>query len=68
MAQEERPDLIILDASLTSEGEIVKALRSLSETRESQIIVLTETLTAEITTILDTIHTDERSHTQKTAE
>ncbi len=67
-AQQVHPDLIILDARLAKEGAIVKALRSLSETRESQIIVLTEALTAEITTILDTIHSDEISQTKKAAK
>ena len=60
MAQQEHPNLIIVDARLAKEGAIVKALRSMSETSESQIIVLTESIRAEITTILDTIHTDER--------
>ena len=60
MAQQEHPNLIIVDAKLAKEGAIVKALRSMSETSESQIIVLTESIRSEITTILDTIHTDER--------
>ncbi|UCF81977.1 MAG: response regulator [Desulfobacteraceae bacterium] len=68
MAQQEHPNLIILDARLAKEGAIVKALRSMSETSESQIIVLTESIRAEITTILDTIHTDERSHAKKIVE
>ena len=68
MAQQEHPNLIILDVRLAKEGAIVKTLRSMSETSESQIIVLTESIRAEITTILDTIHTDERSHAKKTVE
>jgi DNA-binding response OmpR family regulator len=58
MAQQEHPNLIILDVRLAKEGAIVKTLRSMSETSESQIIVLTESIRAEIITILDTIHTD----------
>ena len=55
LAQQERPDLIILDASLPEAGELVKTLRSLTETRESQLLVLTEPLKAEIATILGTL-------------
>ena len=68
MAKQEHPNLIILDVRLAKEGSIVKTLRAMSETRESKIIVLTETIRSEITTILDTIHNDEKSHTEKTAE
>jgi signal transduction histidine kinase/DNA-binding response OmpR family regulator len=68
MAQQEHPNVIILDVRLAKEGAIVKALRSMSETSESQIIVLTESIRDEITTILDTIHTDERSHAKKIVE
>ena len=50
LAQQERPDLIILDASLPEAGELVKTLRALTETRESQLLVLTEPLKAEIAT------------------
>jgi signal transduction histidine kinase/DNA-binding response OmpR family regulator len=55
LAQQERPDVIILDASLPEAGELVKTLRSLTETRESQLLVLTEPLKAEIATILGTL-------------
>ena len=68
MAQQEHPNLIILDVRLAKEGAIVKTLRSMSEVSESKIIVLTETIRAEITTILDTIYTDESSHAEKTVE
>ena len=68
MAQQEHPNLIIVDVRLAKKGAIVKTLRSMSETSESQIIVLTESIRAEITTILDTIHTDERSRAKKTVE
>jgi DNA-binding response OmpR family regulator len=61
MAKQEHPNLIILDVRLAKEGAVVKTLRAMRETRESQIIVLTETIRTEITTILDTIHHDERS-------
>jgi PleD family two-component response regulator len=54
-AQQERPDVIILDASLPEAGEIVKSLRALTETRESQLLVLTEPLKAEIATLLGTL-------------
>jgi CheY-like chemotaxis protein len=68
MAKQEHPNLIILDVRLAKEGAIVKTLRAMSETRESKIIVLTETITSEITTILDTIHNGERPRAEKTAE
>jgi len=68
MAKQEHPNLIILDVRLAKEGEIVKTLRAMNETRESKIIVLTETIRSEITTILDTIHNDERSRAEKTVE
>jgi signal transduction histidine kinase/DNA-binding response OmpR family regulator len=68
IARQEHPHLIILDVRLAKEGAIVKALRAMSETRESQIIVLSETIRTEITTILDTIHHDERSRAEKTIE
>jgi CheY-like chemotaxis protein len=68
MAQQEHPNLIILDVRLAKEGAIVKTLRAMSEISESQIIVLTETIRTEIITILDTIHNDERSRTEKTVE
>jgi len=68
MAQQEHPNLIILDVRLAKEGAIVKTLRAMSEISESQIIVLTETIRTEIITILDTIHNDERSHVEKTVE
>jgi DNA-binding response OmpR family regulator len=67
LAQQERPDLIILDASLPEAGELVKTLRSLTETRESQLLVLTEPLKAEIATILGTLHVDESAHAHKAA-
>jgi DNA-binding response OmpR family regulator len=68
MAKQEHPNLIILDVRLAKEGEIVKTLRAMNETRESKIIVLTETIRSEITTILDTIHNDERPRAEKTVE
>jgi CheY-like chemotaxis protein len=68
VAQQEHPNLIILDVRLAKEGTIVKTLRAMSETRESQIIVLTETIRTEITTILDTIHHDEKSRAEETVE
>jgi DNA-binding response OmpR family regulator len=64
-AQEESPDLIILDYNLTDDGGIVKTLRSMNETHDSQILVLTESLKADITTLLDHIEIDEKVHAQK---
>ena len=66
-AQEERPELIILDHSLTDNGEIVKTLRSMNETSNSQIIVLTEALKADLATILETGATDEQSYAKETS-
>jgi signal transduction histidine kinase/DNA-binding response OmpR family regulator len=67
LAQAEGPDVIILDASLPEAGEVIKALRTLAETRESQLLVLTEPLKAEIATLLGTLHADERVPAHKAA-
>jgi len=68
-AREEHPDLIILSYDLykAEDGEIVRALRTMDETCDSQIIVLTEPLKADMTTILEQIETDEQSHAKKTS-
>jgi DNA-binding response OmpR family regulator len=66
-AQEERPEVIILDASLTQASDLIKTLRQLAETRESHVIVLTEPLKAEIATILGTLHADETTPAHQTA-
>jgi CheY-like chemotaxis protein len=68
IARQEQQNLIILDVRLIKEGAIVKTLRTMRETRNSQIIVLTEVIRAEITAILNAIHPDEDSHAQKTIE
>jgi signal transduction histidine kinase/DNA-binding response OmpR family regulator len=67
LAQQERPDVIILDASLPEAGELVKTLRSLTETRESQLLMLAEPLKAEIATILGTLRADESAPAHKAA-
>ncbi len=66
-AQEERPELIILEHSLTDDGEVVKTLRSMSETRHSQIIVLTEAIKADLATILEMGDTNEQAYAQETS-
>jgi hypothetical protein len=66
--KQEHPDLIILEARQAKDGPSVTALSSLSETRESQFIVLTESTMAEINTIMGTILNNERKNAKKVTE
>lgn len=65
LARQTHPAIIIIAYTLTTDGELIKALRALEETAKSQILVLTASLKADMVSILDTIDLYETSRTEK---